>query len=391
MPSSAKPYRRFRARGRGPGEGGLEELRALTSARTAGAARGRRPSPRPDPVERPQARPASRRPPAPPRRARPAPPAADGAAPRRRIWSLRGIGVLGWTWRIGVVLLVALLAWGGFGYWALSNADNVANSRVTPAGRRALAPAGGLLGTPQNILVIGSDARGGEHRARADTIMIMRTDPDAGRIRYLSIPRDFRVDLPRMGPQKINAALFFYGQPGIIGAVRRLTGLPIHHIIVIRFQGLARLVDDLGGVTVDNPTALVDCPYPGGIRVSFPKGPVHLDGARALQYVRVRKCDSDLQRAARQQLLVSALKGRVVSLGSLYRAPWRAASIVRAIGTDLSTTELVKLGWLQARLKQVPADRMVLAGVPQTIGGISYVVGLPDQDEQQLGRFVGDG
>jgi len=188
--------------------------------------------------------------------------------------------------------------------------------------------------------------------------------------------------------QKINAAMFFYGQPGIIGAVRRLTGLKINHLIVIRFQGLAKLVDDVGGVTVNNPTALVNCPYPGG-PVSFPKGKVHLDGARALQFVRVRKCDSDLQRAARQQLVISALKGQVVSLGSIYRAPWQAAAIVRAIGTDMGTMDLIELGWLQARLKQDPRDRTVLAGESQTIGGIDYVVGLPDQDEAQLARFVG--
>jgi LCP family protein required for cell wall assembly len=384
MPTSAKPYRRFRARGRVPGDGGLEELRALTSARTTGAPRGRPPSPRP--AERPQARPPSR--PRPPRR--PAP-AAGAPAPRRRIWSLRGLGVLGWTWRIFGLLVFAALVWGGLGYWAIHNADNVANSRVTPAARRALNPGGGLLGSPQNILIVGSDARPGEKAARADTIMVMRTDPDSGRIKYLSVPRDFRVELPRLGGEKINAALFFYGQPGIIGAVRRLTGLQINHIIVIRFQGLARLVDELGGVTVNNPTALVNCPYPGGIPVNFPKGPIHLDGARALQYVRVRKCDSDLQRAARQQLVMSALKGQVVSVGSFYRAPWRAAAVVRAIGTDLSTTELIKLGWLQARLEQDPRDRIVLAGQPQTIGGISYVVGLPDEDEQQLARFVAKG
>ena len=40
------------------------------------------------------------------------------------------------------------------------------------------------------------DARKGKTRSRADTILIMRTDPDSGRIKYLSIPRDWRVDLP---------------------------------------------------------------------------------------------------------------------------------------------------------------------------------------------------
>jgi LCP family protein required for cell wall assembly len=382
MPTSAKSYRRYKARGRGPDDGGLEELRALNSARAASAQRAGRPAPK---------RPSRPTPPPPPSRPRPPRrPTAAAPPPRRpRLWSLRGVGVLGWIWRLSALLLVTVLVWGALGFWAIRNADRVAGSRVTPAGRAALAPGGGLLGTPQNILIVGSDARPGEHVARADTILIMRTDPDAGRIKYLSIPRDFRVELPRVGTDKINAAMSYFGQPGIIGAVRRLTGLPIHHLIVIRFQGLRRLVDELGGVTVNNPTALVNCEYTPGETVSFPKGPIGLDGARALQFARVRKCDSDLQRAARQQVLMSSLKARVVSLRSLYRAPWRAAAIVRAIGTDLSTTELIKLGWLQARLKQAPEDRMVLAGEPQTIGGISYVIGLPDQDEQQLARFVG--
>jgi LCP family protein required for cell wall assembly len=383
MPTSAKSYRRYKARGRGPDDGGLDELRALNSARAASAQRAGRPAPQ-----------RAGRPPQPPPPSRPRPPrrpAAAAAPPprRRRLWSLRGVGVLGLIWRMSALLLVAVLVWGALGFWALRSADRVAASRVTPAGRAALAPAGGLLGTPQNILIVGSDARPGEHAARADTILVMRTDPDAGRIKYLSIPRDFRVELPLVGTDKINAAMARFGQPGIIGAVRRLTGLPIHHIIVIRFAGLRRLVDELGGVTVNNPTALVNCEYTPGVTVSFPKGPIRLDGARALQFARVRKCDSDLQRAARQQVLMSSLKERVVSLGTLYRAPWRAAAIVRAIGTDLSTTELIKLGWLQARLEQAPEDRMVLAGQPQTIGGVSYVIGLPDQDEQQLARFVG--
>ena len=61
---------------------------------------------------------------------------------------------------------------------------------------------------------------------------------------------------------------------------------------------------------------------------------------------------------------------------------------MRALTTDLGTIDLIKLGWLQARLAQKPGDRMVLPGDDQTIGGISYVIGVPDADEATIRRFV---
>ena len=37
-------------------------------------------------------------------------------------------------------------------------------------------------------------------------MMLLRTDPGKGRLNYLSIPRDLRVDVPGHGFDKINAA-----------------------------------------------------------------------------------------------------------------------------------------------------------------------------------------
>ena len=60
----------------------------------------------------------------------------------------------------------------------------------------------------------------------------------------------------------------------MIRAVKQLTGLPIHHLIVIKFTGFPKMVDALGGVTVTNPTALVNCPYEAGRTVSFAAGQI---------------------------------------------------------------------------------------------------------------------
>jgi LCP family protein required for cell wall assembly len=388
MSRTTKPYRRYRSRSReGAPGGGMDELRAL---REREGGDGAPPSgrggggpgaadPRPLPAPRPSREDRRRR----------------RAAQRegRPWWSLRGLGPGGWAWRVAILLLIGVFAWAGFGYMAINSAVHDSNEKITPSARAALdQPTGGLLGTPTNTLIIGVDARKGQTRSRADTLLVMRTDPDESRIKYLSIPRDYRVELPGQGTQKINASFFFGGQAGAIKAVKRLTGVPINHIIVIKFNGFPKMVDSVGGVTVNNPTALEDCPYPGGRTVSFPKGDLDLDGAQALEYARARQgdCGGDFGRALRQQAVVAAMKGEVLSPGNIWRAPWRGAGVVRALQTDIGTVDMIKMGWLQAKLDQKPGDRILLSGSILDIGGVSYVVQTdPDQNEREIAKFMG--
>ena len=290
------------------------------------------------------------------------------------------------------VLLVVVVGWATLGYFALRGAASDANSRISSTARRALAdPKGGLLGTPQNILVLGSDADRDRTGARADTILVMRTDPDAGVIRYLSIPRDLRVEYPGQGHVKIGETFAYGGNRGVIRAINQEIGLPIHHIMVLDFKGVSQMVDAVGGIEVQNPFNLRDCSYPGGKNVSFPRRRIALDGAQALVYSRVRTCDGDLERARRQQLVLAAIQSKVLSWTGIPQAPWRGARMIRAMSTDMSATDLAKLGWLQGKLTTGPKDRDVLAGDPANIGGIFYFLLDPDRAEQQLRRFEGRG
>ena len=317
-------------------------------------------------------------------------PAPRRPTPRtnRRWWSLRGVGKGGVAARLTGLVVIALFGWALLGYLALRGAASDANSRISETARRALTdPKGGLLGTPENILILGSDADRDRSGARADTIMIMRTDPDAGTIRYLSIPRDLRIEYPGQGHIKIGEAFAYGGNRGVIRAIGQEIGLPIHHVMVIDFKGVAKMVDAVGGITVNNPFDLQGCDYPGGRTVSFPRGQISLDGDEALVYSRVRKCDGDLQRAQRQQLVVAGVKSKVLSWSALPAAPWRGATMVRAISTDLSATDLVKLGWLQGKLTTAPGDREVIAGEGTTIGGIYYYLLDPAKAEPQVRRF----
>jgi anionic cell wall polymer biosynthesis LytR-Cps2A-Psr (LCP) family protein len=165
--------------------------------------------------------------------------------------------------------------------------------------------------------------------------------------------------------------------------------LPINHIVVVSFDGLSKVVDDLGGITLKNPTALKACWYPGNKRVSFPRGPITLNGTTALQYVRVRHCDSDIQREERQQVFLSALKSKIVSVGDIWKAPWSAASLVSALATDMSATDLAQLGWLEMNLSQPKADHWVLPGSPQMLNGGAYIVNNPVKSAAVKRAFMG--
>jgi LCP family protein required for cell wall assembly len=368
-PSANKPYRRFRSHGKAADnpQSGLEALRDLNDAPPA-------------PNGRRQERRAEAKPPSTPR---PGP-------SRRRWWSLRGVGPGGIAARVFGLLLLAVAVWAVAGYLTLRGAAQEANAKVRAGARAALSdPRGGLLGTPQNTLVIGSDAAQGRTGARADTLLVMRTDPDSGRIKYLSLPRDTRVELQGQGTVKLGETFAYRGIRGVVGTITSgEIGLPIHHVIVLDFQGVAKMVDAVGGVEVNNPFDLRDCEYPGGRRVSFPRRRITLTGEDALVYVRVRKCDTDLERAQRQQLVVAAVKSKLLSWTSLPTAPWRGARLVRPMATDMSTTDLAKFGWLQGRLESRDDDRFLLAGRPQTIGGISYYIIEPNAAGRQLRRFM---
>ena len=172
-------------------------------------------------------------------------------------------------------------------------------------------------GKPANALIIGYDHRPGDGNSpsRSDTVMLIRADPDTNTMSLLSFPRDLIVNgrCPdgRTYTGRINEAYSYCGASGTLETVRSLTGLPIHYLITVNFQGFRDVVNQLGGVWMD-----VDRRYynpHGGVYATINLWPGYqkLVGWQALDFVRYRHTDSDLFRLARQQLFVKAVKQAV--------------------------------------------------------------------------------
>ena len=256
---------------------------------------------------------------------------------RRSIWRRIRRALLA-----GVVLLALLIA---LTYWQFAAAVApliVADARPFPP----LNPPG----TGINILLIGVDERPDhpEEGVRSDTLIVVHLDTIGRRVSLLSIPRDTRVELRDIGPAKINVAYGYgyaaagklYGE-GVTPAqggmalsaetVGQFLDLPIHYTAQINFDGFARVIDALGGVTIDVPRRIVDNAYPtadfGTVRVEFEPGPQRMDGARALIYARTRHADSDFERAGRQQQVIRAVVDELRARG----LPGAAFSFLRSV------------------------------------------------------------
>lgn len=323
------------------------------------------------------------------RSTRPAPKAtpAPGVRPPRR----RRIGL--WIALALLGVLVFTLVWGALGYLAFSNGVEQANQRLPRRAKAALAPHdGSLLSDPATILVVGTDggkAPGRGDARRSDSLLLLRTDPGTHRLSYLSIPRDLRVEIPGYGTSRINAANQIGGPALTIRTVRTLTGLPVHHVVVVDFDGFRELIDALGGIDVNVPRPILsnrfDCPYkPARCREwegwRFARGEQHMDGRRALVYSRIRTnqldaSDTDVSRGGRQQAVAEAVGNEIASVGTFLRLPFAGDSLAAPLATDLSAWELVQLGWIRFRADDGKSLNCRLGGDPATIGGESVLIG----------------
>lgn len=225
-----------------------------------------------------------------------------------------------------------------------------------------------------NVLILGIDRRPGETGpSRTDTMMLATVNPSGPYIGLLSIPRDLWVRFPNGSENRINTAHFFAEaqEPGsgpmvAVQTVSSNFGITLNRHIRLDLAGFVRIVDSVGGITVDVERPLFDYEYPtdddGTQVVSFEPGVQHMTGEQALQYARIRHGSSDFQRAKRQQVIMAAFLQRLLQPDAWPRLPLLYLAIVTSVDTNVTPLEALRL--LPAVIRVGPAgiDRRVIEG-----------------------------
>ena len=200
----------------------------------------------------------------------------------------------------------------------------VLTTTVNAVGAGSLSNVSALAGSEQpfTVLLLGSDddAKFPADAVLTQSMILLRVNPASKQATMLSIPRDLWVTIPgKRGRAKVDIAYQLGGPKLAIETVESNFHVKIDDYVWIGLKGLIHLIDRMGGVDISITNPVMDDFYPSDIDVKNPygyyrlallPGAVHLDGARALQYVRSRHGDlrGDFARSERQQQVLLALK-----------------------------------------------------------------------------------
>lgn len=285
-----------------------------------------------------------------------------------------------------LLALAVLVVFGAIAFlvWTESKIDRIPATEL-----QSLTEAGGI----RNILVVGTDSRenlpedfegnfGDFGGSRTDVIMLAHIVDGRGQL--LSIPRDYRVEIPGHGTDKVNAAYVYGGPDLLVQTVQNNLGIPVHNYVEIDFFGFANVVDALGGITMTFDHRVRD--LKSGL--DLPAGTHQLTGPQALAYARSRSFeeriggewhavnDNDLGRTGRQQELLTLMLDQATSPGRAFNLPGFTTAFAEQITADegLSLGVIADLGRSVLGMRSGEIEAMTLPVDITTIDGVSYVV-----------------
>ncbi|MET8013840.1 LCP family protein [Streptomyces sp. NPDC005271] len=281
------------------------------------------------------------------------------------------------------------LSVGGAGWWFYDHLDGNIRTDTRTANElrkyEAERPVS-VVRDAQNILLIGSDTRGGKGNGkygkdtgtqRSDTTILLHLQAGGKSATAVSIPRDLMVDVPacdradgKRGTARFaqfNSAFEIGGAACAIRTVEKLTGIRVDHHVIVDFSGFKKLVNAVGGVEVCLKEPVDD----DDAHVKLSAGRHVLHGEKALGFVRARYSignGSDTERIGRQQEFMSSLVKKVQSNGVLLN-PAKLYPVLNsatsALTTDPGLDSLRDLYNLVRGVRNIPRDQIRFLTIPR--------------------------
>ncbi|MFH1291812.1 MAG: LCP family protein [bacterium] len=235
-----------------------------------------------------------------------------------------------------------------------------------------------------NILLLGVGGAGHDGPYLSDTNIIASINTETNEVAMVSVPRDLSANIEGYGWTKINHASA-YGEmkkEGYGGEFARQTfeknfGIKIPYYLSIDFKAFTEIIDAVDGIGINVEHSFVDYSYPGPNysyqTIYFKQGPEKMGGERALTYARSRKGTngegSDFARAKRQQIVIAALKNKVLSADT-YLNPLKIKKIIDSLSTHISTNldfgQLMYLAGLSRKIDDKNIKTLVLSNGPDS-------------------------
>ncbi|NMG59526.1 LytR family transcriptional regulator [Geitlerinema sp. P-1104] len=251
------------------------------------------------------------------------------------------------------------------------------------------------LTRPVNLMVLGVD-RDPELaddspdllEGRSDTILAVRFDTYANQVNVLSVPRDTEVNLGEFGWGKLNEANYLGGVALMQSSLEAvLTDVEFDRYFRVNTQGLVELVDLVGGVDVLVPFPMSYRDRTQELTIELAAGWQRLTGEQAQQFSRYRQGPyGDIGRVQRQQMLLQALRDRLVSPTVLTRIPAIIRILQTHVDTNLTVNEMLALASFAL---EIDHDNLRMALLPGEFSNPDSPLSYWRVDEAAGDRLVG--
>ncbi|GGF82937.1 LCP family protein [Paenibacillus aceti] len=253
------------------------------------------------------------------------------------------------------ILIIAVLGAGGVGGYLLLTLNDTINKTGTSG---KVAPENSAKVKPLAMLLLGTDYRPKTGTHLSDVIMVVAMNPKTKSATIVSLPRDTRFQMKGYKTNKLNAFypkfLVAEKKSGISAKQEMKTMLskymdiPLDYTTVLNFQGFRDVVDALGGVDVTVDADMCYKDNADGTNIDLKKGPQHLNGEKALDFVRYRKSNcktktkpsNDFERNQRQNEVLHALIDQTKSLNGVMGAGKAIESLGDNMTTDLEAEQI---------------------------------------------------
>lgn len=252
-----------------------------------------------------------------------------------------------------------------------------------------------------NIALFGLDRRSKDEGSRSDALMIASIDKKSKKIKLSSIMRDTYVAVPGHGNRKITEAYAFGGAQTTIKTLNQNFKLNIKDYVAVDFFGLEKIIDALGGVTIDVKQSEIK--YINGymsevagiegskIKPVTKAGSQSLNGMQAVAYSRIRYVGNDYERTARQRRVLTAMLNKIQSAG-LTKYPSIVTKMLPYVETSISKGSMLSIGTevLTSGTKTIDQERFPVDGYLKgtTINGASVIQADMPATIDQLHKYI---
>lgn len=178
--------------------------------------------------------------------------------------------------------------------------------------------------------------------------MLLTVDTRKRTVSAVSFPRDLYVTIPGQKPNRINTVMPRGGFDLLVKTFEVNFGVHPDFYVMVEMQAFAEIIDRLNGVTVEVGMPLRDrcdrsleLSEDGWCEVA--PGPMEMDGATALWYVRSRYSTSDFDRLRRAQEVLLAIFIKMMRLNAIAHWPQFYATYNKYVQTNITIGDFLPL------------------------------------------------